>query len=76
MAKKNKKQTRKVSGAGTRSEIRVAPVQASPTETPTLRSSGPDFNPDYSQTIKDLKRIGILASSFIAILVVISFFLR
>ena len=34
------------------------------------------FNPDYSQTIKDLKRIGILASSFFVVLVVLSFFLR
>jgi hypothetical protein len=76
MAKKNKKQTRKVSGTRARFESRVAPVQASPSETPAPRASGPDFNPDYSQTIKDLKRIGFLAGSFIAILVVISFFLR
>ena len=34
------------------------------------------FNPDYSQTIKDLKRIGILASSFFVVLVVLSLFLR
>ena len=35
-----------------------------------------EFNPDYSQVIQDLKRIGIMAGSFVAILVVLSFFLR
>jgi hypothetical protein len=32
------------------------------------------FNPDYSQTKRDLTRIGILAGSFILILVILSFF--
>jgi hypothetical protein len=42
------------------------------------RSSGrsAEFNPDYSAVIKDLRRIGFLAGSFIFILVVLSFFLR
>jgi hypothetical protein len=35
-----------------------------------------EFNPDYSDVKKDLKRIGILAGSFIVLLVVLSFFLR
>jgi hypothetical protein len=35
-----------------------------------------DFEPDYSYVIKDLKRIGILAGSFVTILIVLSFFLR
>jgi hypothetical protein len=35
-----------------------------------------DFNPDYSQTIKDLKRIGMLAGSFFMVLVVLAIFLR
>ena len=35
-----------------------------------------EFNPDYSQTIKDLKRIGVLASSFFIILVTLAIFLR
>lgn len=34
-----------------------------------------DFNPDYSYVVKDLRRIAILASMFIALLVVLSFFL-
>lgn len=40
------------------------------------RSSSTDFNPDYSDIISDLKRIGILAGSFFTILIVLSFFLR
>jgi hypothetical protein len=35
-----------------------------------------EFNPDYSDVKSDLKRIGILAGSFIALLVILSFFLR
>jgi hypothetical protein len=34
-----------------------------------------DFNPDYTSIKKDLKRIGILAVSFFAVLVILSFFL-
>jgi hypothetical protein len=40
------------------------------------KGSAVNFNPDYSQTIKDLKRIGLLASTFFVILVILSFFLR
>lgn len=35
-----------------------------------------EFNPDYGPVKKDLKRIGILAGTFMAILVALSFFLR
>ena len=35
-----------------------------------------EFDPDYSNTKHDLKRIGILAGSFFAILILLSFFLR
>lgn len=41
----------------------------------TFRAASNEFNPDYAPVIKDLKRIGILAGSFITILVVLSFFL-
>jgi hypothetical protein len=33
-----------------------------------------EFNPDYTNIKRELKRIGILAGSFIALLVVLSFF--
>jgi hypothetical protein len=79
MAKKNKRQTRKVSG-GVAVREPVERQAAAPQEmTSTLSSSrvsSADFNPDYSETIKDLKRIGVLAGSFFFILVIISFFLR
>lgn len=35
-----------------------------------------EFNPDYSPVIKDLKRIGILASTFFVVLIALTFFLR
>jgi len=35
-----------------------------------------EFNPDYSDIKKDLKKIMILAGSFIAILIVLSFILN
>lgn len=35
-----------------------------------------DFDPDYNYVVKDLKRIGTLAGSFIFLLIVLSFFLR
>lgn len=69
MPKKIKRQTRKVS-AETRSSTSVSS---------TTSSSGlfeREFKPDYSQTIKDLKRIGVLAGSFFMVLIVLSFFLR
>lgn len=33
-----------------------------------------EFNPDYSNTKRELRRIGILAGTFVAILVILSFF--
>ncbi len=35
-----------------------------------------EFNPDYTYVLKDLKRIGLLAGTFIGLLIVLSFFLR
>jgi Rod binding domain-containing protein len=69
MSKKSKKrQSRKK--RTTSSSVNDATVNSEHTKT---YNSG--FDPDYSQTIKDLKRIGILAGTFIAFLVVLSFFL-
>jgi hypothetical protein len=42
----------------------------------TSSPAATEFNPDYSDVKFDLKRIGILAGSFIVLLVVLSFFLR
>ena len=35
-----------------------------------------EFNPDYTHVKRDLGRIGILAGTFFALLIVLSFFLR
>ena len=35
-----------------------------------------DFNPDYTYVLEDLKRIAMLAGTFIAVLIILSFFLR
>ncbi len=35
-----------------------------------------EFKPDYSYVIKDLRRIGTLAGTFVLVLLVLSFFLR
>lgn len=36
----------------------------------------PEFNPDYSNVTKDLKRIGILAGSFFGLLIILSFIIK
>jgi hypothetical protein len=66
MSKKARRSQRKVT---TQQNI-AAPVIANGVRRST------EFNPDYSDTIKDLKRIGTLAGTFVMILVVLSFFLR
>ncbi len=66
-----KKHNRKVSKST--SEL-SATVEKSATSRRRLISS--EFNPDYSEIVSDLKRIGILAVSFFVILIVLSFFLR
>jgi hypothetical protein len=40
------------------------------------RSAASDFNPDYSYVRKDLRRIGALAGTFLAILFILALFLR
>lgn len=42
----------------------------------SFRQAAEDFNPDYTPVIQDLKRIGLLAGTFIALLVLLSFFLN
>ena len=60
MAKKNKRITTSVSVAS-----------------PSSSSNRPaEFNPDYSYIKRDLGRIGVLAGSFFAILIVLSFFIK
>ena len=75
MAQKSKKQARKTSAVLNVETPRPA-TNAPVVPGSSTRSYTTEFNPDYSQTIKDLKRIGILASSFFGILILLSFILR
>ena len=77
MAKKqSKKYTRNTSSA-------VRPVQhvseatqeAKAARTPRRAVEDSEFKPDYTDIIRDLKRIGILAGSFFVVLLVLSFIL-
>jgi len=45
-----------------------------PRAVPAVASRGNEFNPDYSITKRELRRIGILAGSFFAILIVLAIF--
>ncbi len=47
-----------------------------PTYASSQQSVSSEFNPDYTAVKRDLRRIGILAGTFFAILVGLSFFLR
>jgi len=44
--------------------------------TTTTSSSRTEFNPDYTHIKRDLRRIGVLAGSFFALLIALSFFLK
>jgi hypothetical protein len=46
------------------------------TTTSKKNTTAQEFNPDYTHILKDLKRIGIMAVSFVAILIVLSFILN
>ncbi len=64
MSKKSKRQYRRESLSA------AAGLPASPA---APRPS--DFNPDYTYVIHDLRRIAVLAGSFLAILIILSFIL-
>jgi len=50
--------------------------QVSRRSTQVAATRGGEFNPDYSDVKKDLRTIGSLASFFVVVLVILSFFLR
>ncbi len=76
MSKKTKRQSRRSSASAPRTSQAVsngASAQAGRGGSLTYER---EFSPDYSQTIKDLRRIGVLAGTFFTILIILSFFLR
>lgn len=66
MAKKTKRQVRR--------EVKPGMEKSTPDTLTGNRPTG--FDPDYHFVIRDIRRVGILAGSFIVILVALSFFLR
>jgi hypothetical protein len=70
MSKKYKRQVRKEKAASSSAATPDAGTSR------TQSASVPAFNPDYTYIIKDLRRIGVIAASFIGILVVLSFILK
>jgi len=66
MAKKSRRQIRRDVILGTEKSLTDAVAGNRPT----------GFNPDYHFVIRDIRRVGILAGSFIVILVALSFFLH
>jgi hypothetical protein len=74
---RSKKQTRKAPAPRPveNGDASAQPLQVTMTGS-TSRSFTTEFNPDYSQTIKDLKRIALLAGIFFTVLIVLAIVLR
>lgn len=68
----SKMQRRSVSSGTKQAAVSTGAVAAPATS----RGAAAEFNPDYTYVKKDLAKIGILAGTFITILIVLSFFLR
>lgn len=68
MAKKQRRSVSKTNIATTESAQTSSGMRS--------RLSSTEFNPDYSDIVSDLKRIGVLAGSFFVVLIALSFFLR
>jgi hypothetical protein len=64
--RKGKKRPRKSQARAQGPAQPVKPTQAAPYK----------FEPDYSYVVQDLKRIGLLAGTFVTLLIILSFFLR
>ena len=66
MSKKRKRQIRSTTYPENTSTPAIGSV---------IRTARDDFNPDYTPVIKDLRRIGFLAGTFLVIMVVLAIFL-
>ena len=60
---------------------RTRSVNATTKSTPTFAgiqrgTMTSEFNPDYSTTKQELKRIGVLAGGFFVVLIALSFFIK
>ena len=79
MSKKSKRQVRRTTesadpgAVSTPTAAAASPRFASFT---SQRSREPEFNPDYTLVVKDLRRIFALAGSFFVVLIILSFILK
>jgi hypothetical protein len=71
----SKKSRRQVSAAPA-APVRIETTPKVSTPTPTRSTGLNEFKPDYSHVIRDLKQIGIMAGSFIVILIILSFIIK
>ena len=55
-----------------RRQVSRRPISSTSAATPAAA----EFNPDYTHVKNDLKRIGVLAGSFFAILIILAFILH
>lgn len=76
MSKKTKRSSRSSSARSGEASAVVSSGQVPQSVSVSPRSSEKAFNPDYSDVIKDLKRIGTLAGMFFVIMIILSFFLK
>lgn len=76
MGKKTKRSSRSSSARSGEASAGVSGAQIPQSVSVSPRSSEKAFNPDYSDVIKDLKRIGTLAGTFFVIMIILSFFLK
>ncbi|MFN3307684.1 MAG: hypothetical protein ACK44E_00620 [Anaerolineales bacterium] len=76
MSKKTKRSSRSSAARSSEPTPAVAVTQSVQSALPGARSSEKGFNPDYSDVIKDLKRIGTLAGTFFILMILLSFFLK
>jgi hypothetical protein len=73
----SKKQKRQVSQHSvTSAPVATVVESASVPAARTRRTASEEFNPDYTPVISDLKRIAVLALSFTAVLVILSFIIK
>ena len=59
-------------------KTRSASIKSTPTFAGIQRGTpmSGEFNPDYSTTKQELKRIGVLAGGFFVVLIALSFFIK
>jgi hypothetical protein len=74
VSRKSKKSQRRTAAAGPGTDLGTLPTPEPGFPERSARST--QFNPDYSYVYQDLKRIGLLAGTFIILLLIASFFVR